>query len=65
MNGDGWDRWFRRISVLSVLVVFLFVGATQPVAREYFFAGCIVMIVGVPPALVLESFLRRRNGDGH
>ncbi len=44
------------------LAVYVYVATTQTSDRPYLLGSLVILISGVPLAVLLEAYLRRRNG---
>ena len=60
----GWAKWWPRVVAIVGLAVFVYVAAWQGADRPYLYRSLVLLITGAPVGLLLEAFLKRRNGNG-
>lgn len=61
---DQWAKWWPRVVAIVGLGVFVYVALSQGSDRPYLLGSLLILITGAPIGLLLDAYLRRRNGGG-
>jgi len=62
--GNTYDRWWPRIVALTALVLIVYESIFVQTDRVWLLFLLGSLATGVPIAVLLDAYLRRRNGNG-